>query len=61
MPISILDFATELRHEDENMHRHMGITNALLWHHQMGEWWETDERNWLRPAVTLNRLGARAR
>jgi competence CoiA-like predicted nuclease len=37
--VSICDFAPLMRHHDDIMSRYLGITDAMLWHHQLGDWW----------------------
>lgn len=37
--LSITNFSPMQRNENEVLNRHIGITNALLWQHQMGKWW----------------------
>ena len=36
-----------------NLDRHLAITNVLLWHYQMGEWWEIREAQRLSYPVAL--------
>jgi len=37
--VSIVDFAPMQRNENEVLNRHIGITDATLWQHRLGDWW----------------------
>lgn len=37
--LSVTGFATIRRYESDMHWRHIGMTDALLWQHQSGEWW----------------------
>jgi len=50
--ISICDFAPLMRHRDELRSRYLGITDALLWQHQLDDWWTTkSDFEWQLPQL----------
>lgn len=46
--ISICDFAPLMRYQSELRSRYLGITDAMLWHHQLSDWWQENSPLQLR-------------